>query len=151
MPIGAAHDFEDLAEICHRNLLVKEVGHRVDEDQARLFPLEWVLENVRMEGDLEAVGVLGYAHALQPLSHPLGVAMLTPFGHPAAPCHRIPGGVGIFYSGGGGHDYNNMLHKWLRRSHFESVGLDLARNGWKKVVKARLSWNVDGTIVLTIR
>ena len=70
------HHVEDLQDEIERDVLVEQVAHRIDEDHARLPPMQRQIEHVRMERELKAVTVVGLAHGAEPLRHALGVAVL---------------------------------------------------------------------------
>ena len=75
-----------------RHMFVKEVAHRVDEDQSRLAPALRQLDGVRMQCDLEALPIPGIAHGLQAQRQALRVTALTVTGaHLRASRHGIPG------------------------------------------------------------
>lgn len=91
MPVRPRHDIEHALDVLDRHVLVKEVAHRVHEDRLRLPPPKGQLQHVRLEGEREPVPIIRLPHRLQPLGHPLGVAVLAPGTDLVTPRHRVPG------------------------------------------------------------
>ena len=75
-----------------RYILVEEVAHAVDEDTLGLAPVAWGVETVWVKGHVEAVREP--LAASEPLSHCLGVAVVTPRGDLGAARDWVPCGVG---------------------------------------------------------
>lgn len=90
MLVGTAHGVKDTLNVLKRHLIVKEITHGIDKNETRPLPFKWCFEYVRMEGNLEAVSVLGHPYCLQPSRHPLGVAVLTPGTDFVAAGDRVP-------------------------------------------------------------
>ena len=99
MPMRLRHDRKNLADVFDGNVLVKEIAHRVDEDSLRLLPSQRKLEHVWLKGHLKAVNVVGLAHGLQPLGHPLGVTVLTARADFGTAGYGVPGRFGPFDGG----------------------------------------------------
>jgi len=59
------------------DVLVEEITHAVDEDPARLPPLQRQFQLIGVQREIEAVLVSRIAHCLQTGSEALGVAILT--------------------------------------------------------------------------
>jgi len=73
---------------------VEEIAHGVDKDHLRFFPAQRNFQGLRMQGQLEPVGVVGLAHGMQTLRHTLGIAMLAARADLGAARQGIPGGFG---------------------------------------------------------
>jgi hypothetical protein len=79
------------------------------------------LDEVGVEGDFEAALVAGGAHGLEPLGHALGVTVFAPLADLGASGDRVPGPVGPFDGGGGGHGSGSLrfkiCYKYLSSHH----------------------------------
>ena len=62
--IGQDHDLEYLFYKRYRHILMEKVAHGVDEDHLVLFPAHGRTQHVRLEGDLEPMGIIGVTHGL---------------------------------------------------------------------------------------
>jgi hypothetical protein len=94
VPGRLPHRLEDLLDEVGRNLLVEQVAHRADEDGLGLLPPQRQVEEFGVNGQLEPIGVSLLAHALQPPSHALGVAVLAPRADFVAAGDGVPGRLG---------------------------------------------------------
>lgn len=71
------HRSEDAADEAEGDLLMEEVTHRVHEDKSWAAPFERSLDQMRMERNVESVSVVRIPHGLEPVCHPLGIAVET--------------------------------------------------------------------------
>ena len=78
VPRCAAHDRECLLDELDRHIAVEQVAHRVDEDDLGLFPTQRRFQGVLMQGEREAVSIVGLPHGLESPRHAFGVAVLAP-------------------------------------------------------------------------
>ena len=69
----AIHDLKDSLNKAQRYGLVKKIAHGVHKDDPRCTPLQWVINQFGMEGDLKAVGVTRVPNSLQAESHTGGL------------------------------------------------------------------------------
>ena len=84
---------------------MKEITHRVDEDQTRRFPAQWEFQEIFMQSNLEAVPVSLCSHSSEPVSHALRIAMRAPLADLRATCHRVPSHLGPFNMSLSGHEF----------------------------------------------
>src|SRR4051812_26553012 len=84
------HDLEHLLDECERNILLEQIAHRVNEDQAWRSPSKRNGQRIVMESQLEAVAVVRFPHRLKPYRHPLGVTIFAARADLCAPRHRVP-------------------------------------------------------------
>ncbi len=75
---------------------MEQVTHRVHEDLPWLFPQTRQINQVFLQGDPETIPIPTLPHRLQPLGHPLGVAVLTAGTYLGAAGDGVPGGLGPF-------------------------------------------------------
>ena len=99
MPARAVHHVENGLDETGRHRLVKQIGHGVDEDEARFLPPQWFIERGFVSGEGEPVTVFLDSHALEPSRHSLGVAVLASGADLRAAGHRVPGHLGPFDAG----------------------------------------------------
>lgn len=96
MPRRGFHDSKYPLDKIERNVLMKEIGHRIHEDAPRLPPPQRNLQRIRLKRQFEGVSVLMNAHGLQPVGHPLGIAMFAARTDLRATRYRIPSSVRPF-------------------------------------------------------
>src|SRR5580704_10656728 len=53
MPVGLLHRLKDLVNEGTRHLFVEQVAHRVHEDHPRTRPLQWLVQSLGPEGEIE--------------------------------------------------------------------------------------------------
>ena len=78
MSRASLHSCKDLLEEFDGDFVVKEVAHRIDKYDPWFFPTARFIQDMRMDGYLEAVLVFFDAHSLKTAGHSFGVAVLTP-------------------------------------------------------------------------
>jgi len=88
---GAGHDVENFLDEIEGDIFMKEVAHGVDEDGARLFPAEGDIESLGLEGQAEAVAVVGLAHGAEAAGESFGVAVLAAGADFGAAGDGVPG------------------------------------------------------------
>lgn len=75
MMVSSSHNGKDSLNEIKRNLIVKKITHRIDEDHARFLPREGKTEGVGMGRGGKAVSVLRLPHLFEAKRHPFGVAV----------------------------------------------------------------------------
>lgn len=96
MPVSTFHYVEDLLNIVQRDILMKKIAHRIDEDRLRLFPAKRPFEHMRLERKLETICIVPLTHRLQTSRHLFRVAILTARTKLVTAGHRVPGRLGPF-------------------------------------------------------
>ena len=91
VPGRAVHHVEYGLDETGRRRLVKQIGHGVDEYEARFLPSQGFIERGLVGGEGEPVLVLLDSHTLEPFRHSLGVAVLASGADLRAAGHRVPG------------------------------------------------------------
>ena len=93
VPIGPFHRIEYLPDVLVGYLLMKQIAHRVHEDELRTPPMQRLLYTLRPQGQVET----GFERmALDPaktLGKPFGVAMIASGADLRAARNRVPGAV----------------------------------------------------------
>ena len=90
---GHFHHPKYMVDKLIRYIRVKEIRHRINEYPAGLLPLQREFEHMRLQGQIESVGVIPLPHRLEPVRHPLSVAMLAARTDLRAACDPVPGCV----------------------------------------------------------
>src|SRR5690348_5508813 len=83
--------------------MLKQVAHRVDEDQLRHPPGEWFRQLFWHEAQIEALFVRMPFHTAEALGEGFGIAVLTSRADLRAAANGIPGSVGPLDLGVTGH------------------------------------------------
>lgn len=78
VPVRRSHDLGDQHDVLIWNILVKQVTHRIDEDNLLLRPGEWLRQLVRHQSQVEALLVRMSRHTTKSFSERLGIAMGAP-------------------------------------------------------------------------
>jgi len=86
----AIHDLKDSLNKAQRYGLVKKIAHGVHKDDPRCTPLQWVINQFGMEGDLKALGVTRVPDSLEAQGHTLSIAVATTLANLCAARHRVP-------------------------------------------------------------
>ena len=89
--IGARHHIEHALHVLVGDVLVEHVAHRVHEDDARLLPLERVVEPARPEPQIEPLLIRVVRDPTPPLGERLGVAVGAARRHLGASRNGVPG------------------------------------------------------------
>ena len=93
---GSGYNVEDPGYKIERDIFVKEIAHGVDENGAGLFPIERYLQSMRVQGELEAVGIVGAAHRLEAAREAFGVAVFAAGTDLRAAGDGVPSGLSPF-------------------------------------------------------
>lgn len=93
VPVRRLHGVEHPLDVFPRHVLVKEVAHGVDEDEARATPALRLLHARRAKGEVEPLLVGMSDDAPEPLREPLGIAVVAPGAELGAARHRVPGAL----------------------------------------------------------
>ncbi len=92
MPVRFGHDGKNILDKRYRHIVVKEIAHGIDEDDARSLPAQRLIERFGMESQAETISILIETHRLEPQRHAFGVAMRAAGTDLIATGERIPGG-----------------------------------------------------------
>ena len=87
---GAAHDVKDFQYELQRDIFVEKVAHGIDEYCSGLLPAQRYLEQMRMQGNAEAVGIVSAARSFEAKCEALGVAIAAAYAYFCAACYRVP-------------------------------------------------------------
>jgi hypothetical protein len=93
---ASVHDRENLLDEFEWHILVKEIAHRIDKNEARRFPPKRNRQGLRLQRKPETVDVLRLTHCLEPERHPFGVAELAAGADLCAAGNRVPRCLGPF-------------------------------------------------------
>ncbi len=103
MPVRLPHDIENALDEIAGNVTMKKIAHGVHENRARLLPVKRQTQRMFVYGRLETVHVVALAHCLQTSRHTLGIAVTATRACLSTAGDGIPGGLGPFDGGVGGH------------------------------------------------
>jgi hypothetical protein len=90
MPVGPLHDVANARDVVDRNVFVKEVAHRVDENLSRAAPVQWLIELFRNESEIETLLERVSWHSAESFCEQLRIAELAARTHLRAAPDRIP-------------------------------------------------------------
>jgi hypothetical protein len=93
MPVRSHHDIEDAEDELIRDLMVKHIRHRIDEDSSRLSPLEGKIESIGPQFEIESLLIRMSRHPTKPFGESQRVAMVAAGAHLGAAGGRIPSGI----------------------------------------------------------
>jgi hypothetical protein len=93
-----------------RDVFLKQVAHRIHEDNARLFPPTRDVNEVVVQRRRKAVDVASATHRIQALRHPLCVAMLATLTDLYATSNRVPGHLCPFNRRSCGHECGGCVN-----------------------------------------
>src|SRR5216683_2807449 len=96
MPLSLSHCAEDRLYEWERDVLVEEVRHRVDEDEAGALPPQRNGQALRPELQIEALLIGMPRHAAKAFSEGLCVTVCAAWTHLVAAGDRVPSGVRPF-------------------------------------------------------
>ena len=97
------HYIENPLNVFDRNVLVKQVAHRIYEDRLRFFPSKGQSQHMRLERKFETISIILLTHCLQPFRHSLRIAVLTAGADLGTASDGVPRGIGPLYCGFIGH------------------------------------------------
>jgi len=100
---GATHDIKDFQDEFQRDVFVKKVAHGINKDCSGLFPAERYLEQMRMQGNSEAISIVSAAGSFEAKCETFGIAISAAYADFCAACNRVPGRLGPFYFRFSGH------------------------------------------------
>ncbi len=100
---GSPHNIKDFQDELQRDVFVKEVAHGINKDCSRLLPAERHFEQMRVQGNSEAIGIVSAASGFEAKRETPGVTISTAETDFCAACDRVPGGLGPFDFGFPGH------------------------------------------------
>ena len=96
MPVCSAHYIKNFFYKVERHIFMEQIAHGIDENSARLAHPPRQVDQVVVQREVEAVGVAGIAHRLEPLGHALGVTVAAAFGDLGTAGDGVPGHLGPF-------------------------------------------------------
>jgi len=96
VPRRLAHHGKDFLDKRHRNVLMEQIAHRVDEDHSRATPAQRLHEPLRPEAKIKALFVRVSRYASPAFSEGLGVAVCAARRHLAATRDGVPRGFRPF-------------------------------------------------------
>jgi hypothetical protein len=96
MPVCSRHDIEDAEDKLIRDLMVKQIRHRIDEDSTGLSPSEGQIESVGPQLEIKSLLIRMPRYPTEPFGKPECVAMIATRANLSAAGSRIPSGISPF-------------------------------------------------------
>src|SRR5713226_6750551 len=90
MPVGCLHCREYTLDELVRDLLVKQIAHRVHEDDSRLTQLQRQTQPAGPEHQVESVFVRMSRHAPEAFNEVVGIAVVAPWRYLRTSRDRVP-------------------------------------------------------------
>src|SRR3972149_4199271 len=91
MPTGSAHYFEYLTNEFERNIFMKQIAHRIDEDTSWFLPGKRQFQRARMHRKREPIPVMRISHLLKSFCKTLRVTIFASGADFGAAGEWIPG------------------------------------------------------------
>src|SRR5579862_1390514 len=110
MPRRSLHHATDFRDVVDRDVVMKEIAHRVDEDALRQAPLERNLELFGHEAKIKSPLERMARDAAKSFRESFGIAMFATRTELGASANRIPCRIGPFYGAVLAHWISNPIN-----------------------------------------